>query len=168
MNYEAFLKLFLPNKCYFCVSLSHTEKVWLPFDISQEWQIDILNKKIPAVFIYSAGIFLSIISRITPLSSSCSSADTFSPTYSKSVQSPLRCRHSNRDSLLLYNRSMGDLAFFYAIQNIMSHTQGLAYILIFQFRTFKQLINISSQITATKPFSFFIFVFLLLNTHFNN
>ena len=62
---------------------------------------------------------------------------------------------------------MGDLALFYAIQNIMSHTQGLAYILIFQFRTFKQLINISSQITATNRFLFYL-CFLLLNTHFNN
>ena len=121
----------------------------------------------PGRFYFVSGDFLSIISRITPLSSSCSSADTFSPTYSKSVQSPLRCRHSNRDSLLLYNRSMGDLALFYAIQNIMSHTQGLAYILIFQFRTFKQLINISSQITATNRFLFHL-CFLLLNTHFNN
>ena len=148
MNYEAFLKLFLPNKMLFFVfSLSHTEKVWLPFDISQEWQIDILNKKIPAVFIYSAGIFYQLFHGL--------------------LHYPLRCRHSNRDSLLLYNRSMGDLALFYAIQNIMSHTQGLAYILIFQFRTFKQLINISSQITATNRFLFHL-CFLLLNTHFNN
>ena len=124
------------------------------------------QKKSRPFYLFSRD-FLSIISRITPLSSSCSSADTFSPTYSKSVQSPLRCRHSNRDSLLLYNRSMGDLALFYAIQNIMSHTQGLAYILIFQFRTFKQLINISSQITATNRFLFHL-CFLLLNTHFNN
>ena len=43
---------------------------------------------------------------------------------------------------------MGDLALFYAIQNIMSHTQGLAYILIFQFRTFKQLINICLLYTS--------------------
>ena len=125
------------------------------------------KQKNPGRFYLFSRDFLSIISRITPLSSSCSSADTFSPTYSKSVQSPLRCRHSNRDSLLLYNRSMGDLALFYAIQNIMSHTQGLAYILIFQFRTFKQLINISSQITATNRFLFHL-CFLLLNTHFNN
>ena len=136
MNYEAFPQLFLHNKLlFFAFSLSHTEKIQLPFDIFQEWQIDILNKKSQPFYFFSRD-FLSIISRITPLSSSCSSADTFSPTYSKSVQSPLRCRHSNRDSLLLYNRSMGDLALFYAIQNIMSHTQGLAYILIFQFRTF--------------------------------
>ena len=67
------------------------------------------KQKNPGRFYLFSRDFLSIISRITPLSSSCSSADTFSPTYSKSVQSPLRCRHSNRDPLLLYNRSMGDL-----------------------------------------------------------
>ena len=45
---------------FFVFSLSHTEKVWLPFDISQEWQIDILNKKNPGLFIYSAGIFYQL------------------------------------------------------------------------------------------------------------
>ena len=145
---------------FFVFSLSHTEKVWLPFDIFQEWQIDILNKKIPAVFISSAGIFHQLFHGLLHYPLLVVAQIHSHQRIQNQFRSPLRCRHSNRDSLLLYNRSMGDLAPFLCHSKHHVPYPGSRIHTHFSIpHALSNSLNVSSQITAYKPFSFFIFVF---------